>query len=395
MTHHIMVYADRPGIYGAEQCNHILACAFAENSFQTSFVQPIAQHHLIEEREALGVTHHWLEPDDIYDLSQPARTLTNWDEPYKILSETRPDLILFSDSCPFANLKAKQVAIELNIPYVIVVHCVNPEWVNDYADWLDELPEVFNAAQTVIAVSQANLDLLNGMFGLPLDRGTVIYNGRPPEYFEPALPGTRQRIRQELKIPADAIMCLTVARLDFSKGYQYQLDALVELKKRQKLDNLHFVWVGHGYAEDRIKRMVKLLGMSSQVHFLGARQDVPDLLDSADMFILPSQFEGMPLVILEAMAKGLPVIATEVSGTPEAIGDAGFLLPDPVWGEIAPILANQIRWLAEKPAVRQQMGATARKRAERYFRLETMTNTYLTILHGLLNRQKMATHINE
>ncbi|MFK7801961.1 MAG: glycosyltransferase family 4 protein [Anaerolineae bacterium] len=388
---HILLYTDRPGIYGAEQCNHILACAFVNVGYKTTFVQPIADHHLIDERENLGIQHSWLEPDDIYDLSRPANTLIDWDEPRRLLSAEMPDLILFSDSCPFANLKAKQVAIELGIPYLVVVHCVNPDWAKDYAEWLPELPEVYSHAQAVISVSQANLDLLNGMFGLPLDRGTVIYNGRPPEYFKPPQPEIRQRIRQELDIPADAIVSLTVARLELSKGYQYQMDALLELRKSSCWDKLHFVWVGEGFMEEKLRRMVKILRMENQVHFLGARQDVPDLLDSADIFVLPSQFEGMPLAVMEAMAKGLPVVATAVSGTPEAIDEAGFLLPDPIWGPIAPVLSRTISWLAESEQLRTETGDAAHKRAEQYFRLDTMINNYLTLVAALVARQKRRT----
>lgn len=385
---HILLYTDRPGIYGAEQCNHILACAFINVGYRTTFVQPIADHHLIDEREALGVQHSWLAPDDIYDLSKPANTLVDFEEPRQILSAEMPDLILFSDSCPFANLKAKQVAIELGIPYLVVVHCVNPEWAQDYAKWLPELPEVYTHAQAVISVSQANLDLLNGMFGLPLDRGTVIYNGRPAEYFKTPQFETRRKIRAELGIPADAIVSLTVARLELSKGYQYQMDALVELRKSACWDNLHFVWVGEGFMEEKLKRMVKMLNMDDKVHFLGARSDVPDLMDSADIFVLPSQFEGMPLAVMEAMAKGLPVVATAVSGTPEAVDEAGLLIPDPIWGPIAPVLSRSISWLAESDQLRTETGAAAHKRAEQYFRLDTMVNNYLTLVAALVARQK-------
>lgn len=385
---HILLYTDRPGIYGVGQCNHILACAFADVGYRTTFVQPFATHHLIDERKELGINHCWLEPDDIYDLSKPSNTLTDIDEPHYILTTENPDLILFSDSCPFSNLKAKQAAIELNIPYLVVVHCVNTAWAKDYAEWLPELPNVYKHAQAVISVSQANLDLLNGMFGLPLDRGTVIYNGRPPEFFEPRNPDTRHRIREELNIPSDAIVCLTVARFELNKGFQYQIDTLIELRKTPHWENLHFIWAGTGTMTDKFKTMIKMFRMDDRVHMLGARHDVPDLLDSADLFVLPSQFEGMPLAIMEAMAKGLPVVATAVGGTSEAIHDSGFLLPDPIWGPIAPVLGRTISWLAESEPLRTETGESAHKRAEQYFRLDTMVNNYLTLVAALVARRK-------
>ena len=387
---HIVLYTDRSDIYGVEQCNHILAKAFADVGYQTTVVQPVADHHLIDEREVLGIHHRWLEPDDLYDLSVPARMLTDFEEPHRILAAESPDLILFSDSCPFANLKAKQVAIDLDIPYLVVVHCVNSAWAEDYAVWLPELPEIYTHAQAVISVSQANLDLLNGMFGLPLDRGTVIYNGRPPEFFKRPDLITRQHIRAELGIPADATVCLTIARLEPSKGYQFQIDALLELRKTPYWEKLHFVWVGSGFMADRLVELIDLHHLANKVRILGSRQDVPDLFDSADVFVLPSQFEGMPLTVMEAMAKRLPVVATAVSGTPEAIHNSGFLLPDPIWGPISPVLARTIRWLAESEQLRREMGESAHKRAEQYFRLDTMVNNYLTLVAALFARRKSA-----
>jgi len=124
---HVLLYSDRPGIYGAEQINHSVACAAARARYQVTFAQAYADHHLIAEREALGVGHEWLADDDIYDLHQVSPSLTDEAEPLRILTDARPDLILFSDSCPFSNLKAKQVAAKLGIPFVSAVHCFNPQ----------------------------------------------------------------------------------------------------------------------------------------------------------------------------------------------------------------------------------------------------------------------------
>ena len=174
----------------------------------------------------------------------------------------------------------------------------------------------------------------------------------------------------------------------WSKGYQYQIDALLELRKTPHWDKLHFIWVGTGFMVEKFTTMIKMFRMDDRVHIIGARQDVPDLLDSADVFVHPSQFEGMPLAVMEAMAKGLPVIATAVSGTPEAIHDSGFLLPDPIWGPIAPVLGRTISWLAESEQLRKETGESAHKRAEQYFRLDTMVNNYLTLVAALVARRK-------
>lgn len=386
---HILLYTDRPGIYGTEQCNHALICAFADAGYRTTFVQPIADHYLIAEREQRGILHKWLQPDDIYDLRRSARTLTDEEEPRRILSSARPDLILFSDSCPLSNLKAKQAAHHLQIPYITVIHCVNIDWVTEYASYLPELPATYRRAQAVIAVSQANLDLLHELFELPEKLGQVIHNGRPAVFFDSPTAASRRRTRQALSIPEDAIVCLTVARLEFSKGYQYQLDALVHLRRCPSWPRLIFLWVGSGTLGNRLQTYVKLLQCQDKVKFLGERTDVPDLLDSADMFLLPSQFEGMPLGVMEAMAKGLPVAATAVSGTAEALGNCGQLLADPRQApampqEMAEVICN---W-ARHPVLRREKGKAGRQRALNLFQEEQMVDAYLALVESYLERNE-------
>ena len=86
---HIMMWSDRPEVFGAEQINHALICAVADRGYQATFVQSIARNHLIDEREALDIAHEWLEPDDIYDLSVVPRQLRDTTEPREILERTR------------------------------------------------------------------------------------------------------------------------------------------------------------------------------------------------------------------------------------------------------------------------------------------------------------------
>lgn len=381
-----MLYSDRPGIYGAEQHNHMLSLALVSAGHRLTFVQPPADHHLIRERERLGIRHRWLEPDDMYDLSRPARTLLDAEEPRRILAGEAPELVIFSDSSPFANLKARHSAAEMGIPHLSVVHCVNPDWEHDYAPYLDELALVYQEARTVIAVSRANLELLQRSFGLPHELGEVIHSGRPQPFFAPRDPGARARIMAEFEIPEGALINLTVARLEFSKGYQYLLDAMVLLQHCPDWPRMHFLWVGSGTLEPRLRNMVKLLGCQDQIHFLGVRQDITDLLDAADTFVLPSQFEGMPLVILEAMAKGLPVIATDVGGTAEALDGTGILLPDPRRGtSIRKELAEAICHLTADGNQREALGQAAQIRAQTHFRAEQMITAYVNRISEVLD----------
>lgn len=376
----LLLYSDMAAIYGAEQVTHALALGFARAGWRVTVAQPYAAHHLVAEQRASGVAHRWLEPDVLWDHSKPARMLTDHGEPERVLDEIRPDLVLFSDGAPMSLLTAKEVAARLRIPYVVLCHCVTAAWAEPFAAAVARLPETYAQARDVVAVSRENLDLLRSRFGLAPDAGVVIHNGRPDAFFAPRSAATRQRVRQELGLPADAVVSLTVGRMDLVKGYQYQVAAMKPLRASPAWPSLRFVWVGDGGLAEQLRGLAARLRIDDKVHLLARRNDVPDLLDAADLFVLPSLFEGMPLAVLEAMAKGLPVIASAVSGTPEALGDAGCLVATPVRDPAFPqALASAIERLALDPEERRRLGAAARARAENRYRESRMVERYLNL----------------
>jgi glycosyltransferase involved in cell wall biosynthesis len=123
------------------------------------------------------------------------------------------------------------------------------------------------------------------------------------------------------------------------------------------------------------------LGLGDHVRFLGHRWDIADWYDAADIFILSSELEGMPLSVMEAMAKRVPVIATAVSGTPEELGDTGKLLPNPLKDSHGVIreLADTIEHWAADPELRRQVGARGHERAVQLFREELMTQRMIDV----------------
>ena len=385
---HILFYSDRPGINGAEQINHLLMCGLAAD-YQVTCVQSQDSHHLIRERERRGLRHVWIAWDDLYDIQNSPRALNDLSEPREIFTRTKPDLVIFGDGCPFSSLTAKQVAVELRIPYIALVHCVTAPWAEYFAPYAEKLAAVYAHAREVIAVSRENLALLHQWFGLPQNTGRVIYNGRPTAYFATPNPATRQRLRSQLDIPVEATVCLTLARVDWVKGYQHQIEAIKQLQHANVWPQLYFVWVGAGGSESRIRAMAMGVNAGEHVKFLGERSDVAELLDVADMFILPSHFEGMPLSIMEAMAKGLPVMATAVSGIPEELGTTGQLLPDPEINAAATVeaMTTTILSWARDEQLRRRVGCECKRRAEEEFRSERMLEEYLHIVAPLMASQ--------
>jgi glycosyltransferase involved in cell wall biosynthesis len=381
----VLFYSDRPGIMGAEQINHLLMCGLVTAGYRVTCAQNKTVHHLITEREQLGIRHVWLAVDDVFDTKK-SRALNDTSEPQAIVTAVKPDLIIFGDGCPLSSLTAKLVASRLGIPYIALVHCATPAWAKHFALYLEKLATAYEQAAAVIAVSQENLDLLRQLFGLPQSKGQVIYNGRPAAYFAPPSPATRQHFRQQFGIPSEAVVCFTSARMDFVKGYQHQIEAVKQLRQSDFWPRLYFVWAGAGSIESRLRAMAMKINADSHLKFLGERPDVAELLDVADMFILPSHWEGMPLSIMEAMAKGLPVMASAVSGVPEELGTTGKLLPNPELNTNATVeemIATISLWATDSQ-LRQQIGRECKQRAEEKFRAERMLAEYVQLVDRTL-----------
>ncbi|MBD2201231.1 glycosyltransferase [Calothrix sp. FACHB-1219] len=381
---HILLYTDDSGVGGVAQYNHSILCELVGLGYQVSCVQERSSNPLLQEQKKLGVKHLWLEFDAAKDFN---RTLTNTSDAQKIIELAQADLIIFSDACPFSNLAAKRVATQLEIPYIIVEGFVAPYLAERFASYLDELSHYFRQAKTVIAVSSENLSLLHTLFRLLGNKGEVIYYGRPTSYFIPPLSSVRDRLRQELGLPNDAVICFTAARLTPVKGYQYQLEAIKQLQHSSVWSKLYFVWAGAGDLEPQLRQIINQLGISDKIKLLGQRWDISDWLDASDIFVLPSEAEGMPLAVMEAMAKGLPVIASAVSGIPEELGNTGKLLVDPKENPELTIqeLATTIQNWVENPEIRYSVGQAGKKRAEELFTEERMLKeTVATIERALL-----------
>ena len=137
----------------------------------------------------------------------------------------------------------------------------------------------------------------------------------------------RTEVRRELGLAPEAVVVGLVARLDhWGKGHREFFTALAALPDGYPVEALI---IGGGRREAEMRRLAAELGLAGRVHFLGQRDDVPDLLSALDLFVLPSHSEGVSLALLEAMAAGLPVIATAVGGLPEVVtdGENGLLIP--------------------------------------------------------------------
>jgi glycosyltransferase involved in cell wall biosynthesis len=215
-----------------------------------------------------------------------------------------------------------------------------------------------------LAVSQGVKDYLLKEIGLDPGKIRVVPNGVDIAAIDAARPGAE--VRRELGLPDTLPVIGLVGRMDhWGKGHKELFTAMAQLQERYPC---HALIVGGGRREDEVKQMAENLGIAGQVHFLGSRRDVFDLLQAMDIFVLPSYSEGLSLALLEAMAAGLPVIATAVGGNPEVVTDSitGLLIPP----RNANALAEAMERLLANPAEAKDLGGNARRHVEANYSLE-------------------------
>src|SRR5882724_5281776 len=229
--------------------------------------------------------------------------------------------------------------------------------------------------------------------GFPAGRIEVIPNGIDMARF--AAPRGAGRIRCEIGLPESAPVVAVLGRLHAMKGVEYFLQAAAIVSRR--FPEARFLIVGDRLAvrdgvvvseqSDRtgLLALADSLGLAGRLVFTGFRLDIPELLAEIDLSVLPSLSEGLSNVLLESMAAGVPVVATRVGGTPEALeeGLSGLLVPP----RDAAALAEAISRLLGDPALAHRLGQGGRRRIARSFSIESMAReterVYCDLLHGV------------
>lgn len=234
--------------------------------------------------------------------------------------------------------------------------------------------ELARKTDRFIAVSADEAATFASADFIPASKVRVVGNGIDMAPFERATPLERS----ELGVPQHAPLALVIGLLNVAKGQDLALRALAT----PMLANVHLAFAGSGDTEAELRALARELGVESRVHFLGWRDDVPRLLASCDALLLPSRWEGMPYIVLEAMAAARPVVATPVDGARALLGNgrAGRLCRSDAPVEIAQGLAQVLRLDAVSRAALGKAGQT-QVRAE--FTLERMVEGLLGVYEEL------------
>lgn len=195
------------------------------------------------------------------------------------------------------------------------------------------------------------------------DKIRLIPNGVDLARFSPRSPSSD--LRGALGVPPRARVVVSVGRFVPFKGYAHLIEAAALVQK--VTPGVHWVLVGDGELRDELRTQARRLGLESQVHFAGWREDIADVLALCDLFAFPSESEGFGRVLIEAMAMAKPVATTDVGGIPEIVADGqtGLLVPPAAPGP----LADAVRALLDDPERAARLGVAGRRRAESTFSL--------------------------
>jgi glycosyltransferase involved in cell wall biosynthesis len=191
----------------------------------------------------------------------------------------------------------------------------------------------------------------------------LVPNGIDLGRFTPRPPSAA--LRATLGVPPSAPVALSIGRHVPEKGYRHLIDAAALIERAKP--GVHWILVGNGELRSELEVQTRRLGLGSQVHFTGWRDDVADVLALADVFVLPSESEGFGRVLVEAMSMSRAIVATAVGGVPDIVrADETGLLVEPAHPAA---LAEAVRALLDDPARAARLGAAGRARAESTFSL--------------------------
>lgn len=257
-----------------------------------------------------------------------------------------------------ANGYAGAARLLAGVPY-LVTSARSCKGVGAIRDWVNRL--AFRASDAIVCNGRAVQSFVVQHYRAPADKCAVIYNGVDIHHFAPCSTDSQSRKPTERLV-------VTVGRLVPAKDLDLFLEAAALLA--HKKSDVRFLIVGDGPSREELERHVSRNGLNGRVSFLGERADVPELLHGADVFWLTSGWEGLPNVLLEAMACAKPIVTRDVGACREIVfhGANGYLVPS----RNAEKFAHYTLDLLSDPALARKMGQAGRRLVEERFSVPTM-----------------------
>jgi glycosyltransferase involved in cell wall biosynthesis len=361
----------RQGQIGGGESHLLSLVENMDKSIYEPIVLSFTDGPMIERLRAMNVRTYVIHTETPFDFRV-------WKKVTKLLIEEKIELIHCHGTRAISNLF--RPARLLNIPLIYTIHGWSfHDDQHPLVKKIRVISEKFltSRSTTNIAVSESNK--ITGEDNLQKFKATVINNGIDQQKFDPSR--KFKDIRAEIKVAPSALLIIFIARFTAHKQPLSLIKAFAEAIKKDPL--LELLMVGEGDEKATALEMVADLKLTNNIHFLPFRQDVPDLLAAADIFVLPSLWEGLPIGLLEAMSMGKSVIATNVDGTKEIIKDQenGLLIQT---DNLVQNLSEAILYLSKNEGIRKSLAVNAIKTVEENFNATEMTrkieNVYAEVL---------------
>jgi glycosyltransferase involved in cell wall biosynthesis len=275
------------------------------------------------------------------------------------------------------NFLLRTAAIVAGVPLIFstelnVYEKRSPVWVK-IEQWLAPY------THKIIAVSRDVIESASKQLSLPKDKFILNYSTVNLKDIRPATLEERAKVRAKYSVPKDAFVISTAGRLVEQKGQRFLIEAFASLGDKEA----HLFVFGEGARRPDLEEAVKNHGLEHNIHLPGA-VSIKDIVALSDIFVLPSLWEGMPLILLEAMAGGLPIVATNISGARELIedGNNGFLVPP----KDAGALKEKILLLKNDTALKTSFRETSLKGVQKFSIENHLSVLYDTIHKGLTEK---------
>jgi glycosyltransferase involved in cell wall biosynthesis len=340
----ILLLSTSMGMGGADQQILILARAMRARGHDVRIVAlaPLGPMGLEAQQEGMQVESLELRKSvtDIPRILRLVRLVRAW----------RPDVL--HSHMVHANVLAGAVRPLTRVPVLIsTIHSINDGGPVHMAAYRLTSPQV----DRFTIISRLAAERYVAIGAVPAQRLQVVPNAVDTDRFR-RLPQARATLRRELGL-GDEFVWLAVGRFEEAKDYPTMIAAFARLAAARPTSQL--LLVGKGSLQENVEALLRANGLEQRVRFLGVRRDVPELMSAADGYVLSSAWEGMPVVLLEAAAVELPVVATQVGGVSEVVedGTTGLLVPP---GDPAALARAMERVEALAPEARAAMGAGGR-----------------------------------
>ncbi|MGG3640561.1 glycosyltransferase [Bacillus gobiensis] len=224
----------------------------------------------------------------------------------------------------------------------------------------------------IICISKGTFNELVEWVNIVKDKSIVIENGVNLSKYKNSKPLDKIELVPNYK--SNDIIILMVARLTNQKDHETVIKSTLNLPR-----NIHIVFVGDGEKRSDYENMINKFNLNDRVHLLGAREDVPNIMKTADLFVLSSHFEGFGLVVVEAMASGLPIIGSNVNGLTDIISDVGCLFEKGNASQLTEIIMG----LVEDPIEQASMIKAGYKKSSLYS-IEKFVNDHINLYNSVL-----------